>query len=227
MNMNPEEIYLNQLYEQQQIKFLYLKNRNLSEYSIKSLKIILLSKNNHLERSNKNYLITVILQCHFFKRNQIITRQYNFISQFLIFNLLLLRRFLIQMFKSLDQQVFNINDCFYYKMLQQQFYYDVFKIVQQMSANQIITTNEKENLKNIIINHDSKFVQTLDTIYKSEENEKSEKIIAEIKLYIKSIRQRKPKYLKNKQMRVITDETEKYIYDDIIAEVSSDSDSIS
>ncbi|CAD8043077.1 unnamed protein product [Paramecium primaurelia] len=227
MNMNPQEIYLNQLYEQQQIKFLYFRNRNLSEYSIKSLQIILLSKNNHLEKSNKNYLITVILQCHFFKRNQIISRQYNFISQFLMFNLLLMRRFLIQMFKSLDQQVFNINDCFYYKMLQQQFYYDVFKIVQQMSANQIITTNEKENLKNIIINHDSKFVQNLDTIYKSEENEKSEKITAEIKLYIKSIRQRKPKYLKNKQMRVITDETEKYIYDDIIAEVSSDSDSIS
>ncbi|CAD8061178.1 unnamed protein product [Paramecium sonneborni] len=112
-------------------------------------------------------------------------------------------------------------------MLSQQFYYDVFKIVQQMSANQIITTNEKENLKNIIINHDSKFVQTLDTIYKSDENEKFDKIAAEIKLYIKSMRSRKPKYLKNKQMRDITDETEKNIYDDIIAEVSSDSDSIS
>ncbi|CAD8139641.1 unnamed protein product [Paramecium pentaurelia] len=206
--MNPEEIYLNQSCESNNksnvsVKSV-LRSRNLSEDSIKSLKRIHFVEEQHLEEIQEE------LSNHYNTSMSLFQEKSSYDKA-----------------KSLDQQVFNINDCFYYKMLQQQFYYDVFKIVQQMSANQIITTNEKENLKNIIINHDSKFVQTLDTIYKSEENEKFEKIVAEIKSYIKSMRQRKPKYLKNKQMRVITDETDKNIYDDIIAEVSSDSDSMS
>ncbi|CAD8044754.1 unnamed protein product [Paramecium primaurelia] len=205
--MNPEEIYLNQSCESNNksnvsVKSV-LRSRNLSEDSIKSLKRIHFVEEQHLEEIQEE------LSNHYNTSMSLFQEKSSYDKAVQFYHILCDAQSLTNVkITQLNVEKFG-------------------PIIQQMSANQIITTNEKENLKNIIINHDSKFVQTLDTIYKSEENEKFEKIVAEIKSYIKSMRQRKPKYLKNKQMRVITDETDKNIYDDIIAEVSSDSDSMS
>ncbi|CAD8118748.1 unnamed protein product [Paramecium sonneborni] len=90
----------------------------------------------------------------------------------------------------------------------QLFYYDVLKILSYLASKNVITQSQKEEIKNVVLKHDSEFIQKLHTIYFSENFNKEKFMSDEIIRFAKSFKTIKRDNHKHTQMKIITEETE-------------------
>ncbi|CAD8202224.1 unnamed protein product [Paramecium pentaurelia] len=90
----------------------------------------------------------------------------------------------------------------------QLFYYDVLKILSFLTSKNLITKSEKEEIKNLVLKNESKFLEKLHSIYNSESANKELLIKNEMIRYTMSSKQKQRGNSRNKKMKIITEETE-------------------
>ncbi|CAD8203943.1 unnamed protein product [Paramecium octaurelia] len=90
----------------------------------------------------------------------------------------------------------------------QLFYYDVLKILSSLTSTNLINQSQKEEIKSLVLKHDSKFLEKLHFIYHSENANKEELMRNQVILYATSSKQKFKDNQKIEKMKIITEETE-------------------